>query len=261
MNNFTNLYPKQFLTKEEETKLFNEYYSTPSNRIKKQIKDKIVLNQTPSVVSIAKNYRDSDCIYDLVQEGMIAVLIAFNNYDPKSDASFTTFCRPAINGHLIRYLQKNKTIKLPDRAPKLIKQINKAKELLHRLQQPETTTEIAKITGIKEQKIIDILNGIKQAELNAINNEGEELINSIKDHAAEEAFDKVLDTEEFKEYELDLSFLPNRQRQIIEMYYYQQLEISEIAEILNIKSTNVSRQKVSALNNLREQLGNKLWTH
>ena len=45
------------------------------------------------------------------------------------------------------------------------------------------------------------------------------------------------------------------------MYYYQQLEISEIAEILNIKSTNVSRQKVSALNNLREQLGDKLWKH
>ena len=219
MNNLKNLYPKQFLTKEEEAKLFKEYYSTPSSRIKKSIKDKIVLNQTPSVVSIAKNYRESDNIYDLVQEGMIAVLVAFNNYNPESDASFTTFCRPAINGHLIRYLQKNKTIKLPDRAPKLIKQINKAKELLHRLQKPETTTEIAKIT------------------------------------------DKVLDAEELKEYELDLSFLPDRQRQIIEMYYYQQLEISEIAEILNIKASTVSRQKVSALNNLREQLGDKLWKH
>ena len=63
-----NIYPNTPpYTKEQETALFNEYFSTPSSRIKKSIKDKIVLNQVSQVMSIAKTFRDSDDIDDLIQ--------------------------------------------------------------------------------------------------------------------------------------------------------------------------------------------------
>ena len=242
-----NIYPNTPpYTKEQETALFNEYFSTPSSRIKKSIKDKIVLNQVSQVMSIAKTFRDSDDIDDLIQEGMVAVLIAFNKYNPDHDTKFSTYVRPAINGHLIRYLQKNKTLRLPDRTPKILKQINKAKELLSRIKKRITTTNIAELTGLDEQQIIDILNGIQLVELNKLNDEGEELINTIEDPTTIEAFNGV--------ESLDLSSLTDVQQQIIMRDFYDGYNDEEIAEQLNIAIPTVKQEKLKALETLRYTL-------
>lgn len=242
-----NIYPINTpYTKEQEAALFNEYFSAPSSRIKKSIKDKIVLNQVSQVMSIAKTFRDSDDIDDLIQEGMVAVLIAFNKYNPDHDAKFSTYVRPAINGHLIRYLQKNKTLRLPDRTPKILKQINKAKELLSRIEKRITTTNIAELTGLDEQQIIDILNGIQLVELNKLNDEGEELINTIEDPTTIEAFNSV--------ESLDLSSLTDIQQQIIMRDFYDGYTDEEIAEQLNIAIPTVKQEKLKALETLRYTL-------
>lgn len=242
-----NIYPNTPpYTKEQETALFNEYFSTPSSRIKKSIKDKIVLNQVSQVMSIAKTFRDSDDIDDLIQEGMVAVLIAFNKYNPDHDTKFSTYVRPAINGHLIRYLQKNKTLRLPDRTPKILKQINKAKELLSRIEKRITTTNIAELTGLDEQQIIDILNGIQLVELNKLNDEGEELINTIEDPTAIEAFNSV--------ESLDLSSLTDIQQKIIMRDFYDGYTDEEIAEQLNIAIQTVKQEKLKAFDILRYAL-------
>lgn len=244
-----NIYPNtKPYTKEEETKLFNEYYSTSSTRVKKSIKDKIVLNQVSQVMSIAKTFRDSDDIDDLIQEGMVAVLIAFNKYNPDHDTKFSTYVRPAINGHLIRYLQKNKMLRLPDRTPKILKQINKAKELLSRLNKDRTTTNIAELTGLDELQIIDILNGIQLVELNKLNDEGEELLNTIEDPTAIEAFRGV------ESSTIDLSSLTDIQQQIIMRDYYDGYSDEEIAEQLNIAINTVKQEKLKALDTLRYTL-------
>lgn len=242
-----NIYPNTPpYTKEQETALFNEYFSTPSSRIKKSIKDKIVLNQVSQVMSIAKTFRDSDDIDDLIQEGMVAVLIAFNKYNPDHDTKFSTYVRPAINGHLIRYLQKNKTLRLPDRTPKILKQINKAKELLSRIEKRITTTNIAELTGLDEQQIIDILNGIQLVELNKLNDEGEELINTIEDPTTIEVFNGV--------ESLDLSSLTDVQQKIIMRDFYDGYNDEEIAEQLNITISDVKNEKLKALETLRYTL-------
>lgn len=243
-----NIYPINTpYTKEQETALFNEYFSTPSSRIKKSIKDKIVLNQVSQVISIAKTFRDSDDIDDLIQEGMVAVLIAFNKYNPDLDTKFSTYVRPAINGHLIRYLQKNKMLRLPDRTPKILKQINKAKELLSRLNKPTTTTNIAELTGLDELQIIDILNGIQLVELNKLNDEGEELLNTIEDPTTIEAFNGV-------ESQIDLNTLTDIQQQIIMRDFYDGYSDEEIAEQLNIAIATVKQEKLKALDILRYTL-------
>ena len=244
-----NIYPINTpYTKEQETALFNEYFSTPSSRIKKSIKDKIVLNQVSQVISIAKTFRDSDDIDDLIQEGMVAVLIAFNKYNPDYDTKFSTYVRPAINGHLIRYLQKNKMLRLPDRTPKILKQINKAKELLSRLNKDRTTTNIAELTGLEESQIIDILNGIQLVELNKLNDEGEELLNTIEDPTAIEAFKGV------ESSTIDLNSLTDIQQQIIMRNYYEGYSDEEIAEQLNIAISDVKDEKLKALDILRYTL-------
>lgn len=245
-----NIYPNtKPYTKEQETKLFNEYFSTPSSRVKKSIKDKLVLNQVSQVISIAKTFRDSDDIDDLIQEGMVAVLIAFNKYNPDYDTKFSTYVRPAINGHLIRYLQKNKMLRLPDRTPKILKQINKAKELLSRLNKETTTTNIAELTGLDELQIIDILNGIQLVELNKLNDEGEELLNTIEDPTAIEAFRGVESPST-----LYLNTLTDIQQQIIMRDFYEGYSDEEIAEQLNIAISDVKQEKLKALDTLRYTL-------
>ena len=133
----------EYLTKEEEKTLFKEYHETPSLRRKKQIKEDLVLNQCGQIISIASIYKNVDDIEDLFQEGMIAVLESFENYDYTHEASFTTYMRRGIFRQICDYLRRNKTIGLPQAAIEKLKKINKAKELLERLNKPITTEAIS----------------------------------------------------------------------------------------------------------------------
>ena len=154
------------LTKEEEKALFKEYYETPSSRRKREIKDTIVLAQSRHIISIAQIYRDKGDIEDLFQEGMIAVLEAFPNYDYTQAASFMTYTKQIIIRRMAKYLRRTKVMKISEQAINNLRKINKAKQLLERLKKPITTTEIAKLTNIQETTIISILNAISTVELN-----------------------------------------------------------------------------------------------
>ena len=107
---------------------------------------------------------------------------------------------------------------------------------------------IAELTGLDEQQIIDILNGIQLVELNKLNDEGEELINTIEDPTTIEAFNSV------ESSKLDLSSLTDIQQKIIMRDFYDGYNDEEIAEQLNIAIQDVKQEKLKALDTLRYTL-------
>lgn len=252
----SNIVPNtKFLSKKEEKALFEEYYTTPSLRRKKQIKDKLILNQCGQVINIASVYRESDNIEDLFQEGMIAVLESFNSYDHTHNASFTTYVRNGIFRQICDYLKRNRMIKLSQTAVEKLKKINKAKELLERLNQPVTTEAISDITNIKEHNVIEILNTLSVEELDRFCNDGEgevSILEHVEDKQASKAFDDILD--DMTEPTIDMSCLSNREREVIILLYYKNLSIHQIARRLHLKLNLVSDAKSRALKKLRKAL-------
>lgn len=245
----------EFLTKDEEKALFKEYHETPSSRRKKEIKEDLVLNQAGHIISIASIYKDADDIEDLFQEGMIAVLESFESYDYTKEASFTTYTRNGIFRQICYYLRRNKTIRLPAMAVEKLKKINKAKDLLTRLNKPITTDAISEITGIKEFNVIEILNSLTVEELDRLQNDGEgetSRLSQVEDPTAEKALDQVL--EDLTPPSIDLSSLTTREKAVIELFYYKEYSSNKIAKTLGIKPSAVHEAKSRALFKLRERM-------
>lgn len=244
------------LTKEEEKALFKEHYETPSNRRKREIKDTIVLAQSRHIISIAQIYRDKGDIEDLFQEGMIAVLEAFPNYDYTQDASFMTYTKQIIIRRMAKYLRRTKVMKISEQAINNLRKINKAKQLLERLKKPITTTEIAKLTNIQETTIISILNAISTVELNVTSlDEGEELINTLVDKKAEQQLEAILEKESFNNKNvgnIDLSILSPLQHKTLMLMYTEHKTAKQIAEELNTTVAVIIESKHKGLKRLKE---------
>lgn len=244
------------LTKEEEKALFKEYYETPSNRRKREIKDTIVLAQSRHIISIAQIYRDKGDIEDLFQEGMIAVLDAFPNYDHTQNASFMTYTKQAIIRQMAKYLRRTKVMKISEPAVNNLRKINKAKQLLERLKKPITTTEIAKLTNIQETTIISILNAISTVELNVTpSDDDEELINTLVDKKAEQQLEAILEKESFNNKNvggIDLSVLSPSEVETLKLMYVDNKTAKEISKELNTSPKIVTQFKYMALKKLKE---------
>lgn len=244
------------LTKEEEKALFKEYYETPSTRRKREIKDAIVLAQSRHIISIAQIYRDKGDIEDLFQEGMIAVLEAFPNYDYTQDASFVTYTKQAIIRQMAKYLRRTKVMKISEPAVNKLRKINKAKQLLERLKKPITTTEIAKLTNIKEESVISILNAISTVELNVTpSDDDEELINTLVDKKAEQQLEAILEKESFNNKNVgsvDLSVLSPSEVETLKLMYVDNKTAKEISKELNTSPKTVTQFKYMALKKIKE---------
>ena len=244
------------LTKEQEKALFKEYYETPSTRRKREIKDAIVLAQSRHIISIAQIYRDKGDIEDLFQEGMIAVLEAFPNYDYTQDASFVTYTKQAIIRQMAKYLRRTKVMKISEPAVNKLRKINKAKQLLERLKKPITTTEIAKLTNIQETTIISILNAISTVELNVTpSDDDEELINTLVDKKAEQQLEDILEKESFNNKNvgnIDLSILSPLQHKTLMLMYTEHKTAKQIAEELNTTVAVIIESKHKGLKRLKE---------
>lgn len=244
------------LTKEQEKALFKEYYETPSTRRKREIKDAIVLAQSRHIISIAQIYRDKGDIEDLFQEGMIAVLEAFPNYDYTQDASFMTYTKQAIIRQMAKYLRRTKVMKISEQAVNKLRKINKAKQLLERLKKPITTTEIAKLTNIKEESVISILNAISTVELNVTpSDDDEELINTLVDTKAEQQLEDILERESFNHKNvgnIDLSILSPLQHKTLTLMYTEHKTAKQIAEELNTTVAVIIESKHKGLKRLKE---------
>lgn len=240
------------LTKEQEKALFKEYYETPSTRRKREIKDSIVLAQSRHIISIAQIYRDKGDIEDLFQEGMIAVLEAFPNYDYTQDASFMTYTKQIIIRRMAKYLRRTKVMKISEQAVNNLRKINKAKQLLERLKKPITTTEIAKITNIQETTVISILNAISTVELNVTSlDEGEELIDTIIDRDAEEQLENALNNAAFGH--IDMSILSPTEFATLNGLYIENKTHAEIATELKLTEKQIRMTEVRAMRLIERQ--------
>lgn len=247
------------LDKEKEKELFKEYYETPSTRRKKEIKDMIILAQSRNIISLAQMYRDKDDIEDLFQQGMVALLEIFPNYDHTQEASFFTYAKRGIIRQMAKYLRRNKVMRISEAAVDKLRKINKAKEMLARLNKPVTTTEISNITGIKEKEVISVLNAISTTTtLNELSLEtDDEVINTIEDTNAEQQFEDVLNRECFNARHIggiDLSILSPSETETLKLMYVDNKTTEEIAEELNTSPKIVTQFKYLALKKIKEAL-------
>lgn len=113
------------IPKIEQILLFSEYQKTKDKRIK----DKLINSNLMWVVKLANKYCRNEHYYaDLINQGNIGLMLAFDRFDNTKNMSFTSFSTWFIEGAFKEFLQTQKQIHIPDNINRIIADVSKMKE-------------------------------------------------------------------------------------------------------------------------------------
>ena len=195
-------------------------------------------------------------VEDLIQIGMLGLISAAQNYTPIKDASFSSYASLRIRGEILDYLRKNSslcrsTIKMKKLTENAVENLNK------KLGREPDTIEIAEEINIDHKKFLEWETAFQASTIKNIDDVYDEFsywfVNKDDDP------EKNINNKELKEIlKRSLKCLSEKQAMLIQLYYVEELNIYEIAKILDISTGRVSQIKSSALQIIRSKIEDEL---
>ncbi len=191
---------------------------------------------------------------DLVSYGIFGLIDAIEKFDLNKQVKFETYAQIRIRGAIIDSLRNL------DWVPRSVRQKSKRLEeaytrLENRLGRSATDLEVADELGISLKDLQDIM--ISTASFNVISLE-EALFegNSISVSEGEKQLteDLICKQETYDSLKNNITQLPERERQVVSLYYYNNLTYREIGVILEISESRVSQLHSKAISRLKCKL-------
>ena len=191
-------------------------------------------------------------IEDLIQIGMLGLISAAQNYAPQKDASFSSYANIRIKGEILDYLRKNSNL---CRATIRMKKISEKASLMlrHKLGREPLNNEIASEIGISSEKYYEWTNAFEANIIRSLDDSYDEYSQWFvtKEMNPEENINHTELRNGLKEV---LGKLEGKEALIIQLYFVEELNVYEIAEVMNISTGRVSQIKTSAIKRIREDL-------
>jgi RNA polymerase sigma factor for flagellar operon FliA len=229
---------------------------TPSSR------DALIVEHMPLVSAIAVHVQRSLPVHieldDLVHAGMMGLFDAAVKYQADKNVVFSTYAKHRIRGAILDSLRQLDWASRDLR--KRYRQMEAVKaELAAKLDREPTQTEIAEAMGLDARRwralMVDFRSlGLAAAQTRAEREEQPQLEmpcppvqNPDQVFARSELRSKLLSA---------MSTLPGRYRQVVEMYYQNEMTMKEIGDVLGVNESRVSQIHKSALQRLQVALDN-----
>ena len=243
-------------------KLWTEYHKTKSADIREQL----ILEYAPLGKLVAGRlsmYLGFNVEYDdLVGYGIFGLIDAIDKFDLMKDVKFETYASLRIRGAILDQIRKM------DWIPRTIRQRQKKieqaiKEIERDNGHVATDAEIAAKMEISEDEYQNWQNQMKVTGLVSLNefmDQGADIPEDSNNRNSsfvkpEEAIEK----EELKKMlAQSLELLTDKEKKVILLYYYEELTLKEISEVLEVSESRVSQLHTRALQKMREKLGDYL---
>lgn len=218
----------------------------------------LVLHYERLVQSIARKYSNGKSYHeDIVQVGMLGLLGAIRRYDPEYGRSFEAFAVPTIIGEIKRFLRdKTWAVHVPRRIKELGPKIKAAAETLtNELQRSPKVQEIAEYLEVEEDDVLEAMEMGRSYQALSMDHS----LEADSDGSTVTLFDIIGDMD--NGYEMTdqrlivaeaLNVLSEREKQIIQYTYIEQLSQKEAGERLGISQMHVSRLQRKAIKRLQE---------
>lgn len=239
------------LTNEEKEQLFTRIKTGDMEARERYIKGNLRL-----VLSVIKRFSNSsENVDDLFQIGCVGLIKAIDNFDTTLNVKFSTYAVPMIIGEIRRYLRDNNSIRvsrsLRDTA---YKAIYARENYVKQHQKEPTITEIAEEIGMEKEDIVYALDAIQipVSLYEPVYTEGGDtlyVMDQISDKKNKE--DNWIEDLSLKEA---LKRLDDREKNIIEMRFYEGRTQMEVAQEIGISQAQVSRLEKHALKAMRTYL-------
>jgi RNA polymerase sigma factor FliA len=200
---------------------------------------------------------------DLISYGLIGLISAIERFEPDREIKFETYAIPRIKGAIIDELRALDWVPRSVRAR--AREIERANvKLEHRLHRAPTDEEMAAELEIPPEDFHDALIQISTSTIAALDElwtvsdtSGDQvsLLDTLQDPEAPDPAE-VMDESELEDRVADaIARLPEREKLVIALYYYENLTLREIGEVLDVTESRISQLHTKAVLRLRSRLG------
>ncbi|MCI8981570.1 MAG: FliA/WhiG family RNA polymerase sigma factor [Hungatella sp.] len=224
-----------------------------------EIKQALVLRYLYIVKTIANQMRNvytgSLQMEDIINEGVIAIMKGLDRYDPERDNKFETFISRRIRGMIIDLVRKNDW--MPRDFRKQVKAMEEQQAVLGRkLGRLPSDEEVASAMGMDIRKYrklqrMSVMMNVLSLDM-ITDDEGEhqslQLSSGDVESQPERAFLKVESRQVLAEA---INSLKEKEKMVVSLYYVEELNMGQIAQILGVSEPRISQIHSSAIRKLK----------
>ncbi|NPA82628.1 MAG: RNA polymerase sigma factor FliA [Epsilonproteobacteria bacterium] len=212
--------------------------------------DNMVLQFMPAVRGMAYRLKErlpsSVAVEDLISIGTEEMIKLSRKYDKDINNSFWGYAKKRVYGSMLDYLRSLDVVSRSSR--RLIKSIeSEVARYLNEHQEEPSNEYLADLLGESVEKIKEARRASEIASNMPLN---EQL--AIFE---EKSVDEIIEKEQLIEHIRDiLATLSEREQMIIQLYYFEELNLKEISSILNISESRISQIHKKLIRTIRERI-------
>lgn len=228
-----------------------------------QEQERMMIEHLPTVRYLARRIHERlpqhVDIEDLVSAGVLGLIDAFQKFDPEKKVQFRSYAQFRIRGAILD------SLRTLDWSPRDLRRKGRAvEEAIHLLTsrigraplEPEVAAELGMDLG-EYQQLLGELKGLEIGTLHAERSadSGEEELAYIPNKPDDDPLFQCLRSEMQARLTNAVDQLPERERLVMTLYYYEELTMKEIGLTLGVVESRVSQIHASAVLHLRAALG------
>jgi RNA polymerase sigma factor FliA len=232
---------------------------TPAARTEEDFQQ-IVLEQMPQVKYIARRIHEHLPQHvpfeDLLQAGMVGLIDALNKFDSAKNVKFASYAKFRIRGAILDSLREN------DWSPRDLRRKSRQIDTVMQKLQTElgrkaSEPEMARALGLSLDEFQALTNEIRGLEISSLqcesNDDGQEtdLAQNIPGPTDEDPLTLCVKGEIEERLQEAIAKLPEREQQVLMLYYQQELTMREVGELMGVGESRVSQIHTLAVKHLR----------
>ena len=242
----------------EDVKLWEEYKANPTV----ELREELIIKYSPLVKFVAGRislYFGGNVEYDdLVSYGIFGLLDAIDKFDLEKGVKFETYASLRIKGAIID------SIRELDWVPRALRQKSKEMERIfteteHELGRSASDEEVAQRMGVTTEEFSKLLTKSSISSMVSL----DEFLEQNYEHgispretskdAQPEGYIEKAELKEILGNSIDM--LPEKERIVVILYYYEDLTLREISEIMKVSESRISQLHTKAILRLKGRLG------
>jgi len=250
--------------------LIKKYSKDEPKKMTPEEKNKLVVEYSPLIKFIAQKIASrlpaNIELDDLISSGVIGLMDAIDKWDPTRDNKFKTYAEFRIRGAILDELRAQDWVprSIRDKAKVLDKTTVTLEASLGR---NATDEEIAQALSLSVDEYHDLLNQVRPVSLLSIDEaqtfsstDKKSILNLLEGTKLNNPYIQ-LNLKTVKNYiTTAIEELPERQRLVLSLYYYEDLNLKEIGKVLRVTESRVSQLHAQAVTRLRNKLQQYLST-
>ncbi len=242
----------------DKEKLWEDYQKKPTP----ELREKLIVEYAQLVKLVAGRlsmYLGHNVEFDdLVSYGIFGLIDAIDKFDMDKNVKFETYASLRIRGSILDQIRKM------DWIPRTVRQRQRKiddamKAVEMRTGKAATDEELARELGLTGDELLNWQSQLKVTNVVSLNEFEENGPEPVMDARGNSHFAQPEDVVAEEELKITLTealdLLTEKERRVIELYYYEDLTLKEISRILEVSESRVSQLHTKALLKMRKRMG------